>query len=282
MEFLFMLLLVEGDGLVAKIFFHNKLPTQLPCSTMACCRRNPAKNQGRKGGGNETEHAHKQSQQLCIRNQHHKSAEGGADFASSLDPSSKSTSPLDSITAFKPDILSPSSFILFALMAFYIVDACLCDLWLPPANAVDASLITEIDVAGILQKAGKKALGGGLSGAVASLVQLITLMWLRTTMQYQYRYGLPFAATVQQLYKEGGITRFYQGLPVALFQLPLSRFADVAANAFMIAALDSFESTRGLPLPLKSAFGSIAAGTWRLVLTPLDVVKTTLQVLFVM
>ena len=41
----------------------------------------------------------------------------------------------------------------------------------------------------IFQKAGKKALGGGLSGAIAGVVQVMTLMWLRTTMNYQYRYG---------------------------------------------------------------------------------------------
>ena len=41
----------------------------------------------------------------------------------------------------------------------------------------------------ILRKAAKRAIGGGLSGAVAGVVQVLTLMWLRTTMNYQYRYG---------------------------------------------------------------------------------------------
>ena len=39
----------------------------------------------------------------------------------------------------------------------------------------------------IMQKAAKKAIGGGLSGALAGVIQVLTLMWLRTTMNYQYR-----------------------------------------------------------------------------------------------
>ena len=41
----------------------------------------------------------------------------------------------------------------------------------------------------ILAKAGRRALGGGLSGAAAGVVQVLLLMWLRTAMNYQYRYG---------------------------------------------------------------------------------------------
>ena len=37
----------------------------------------------------------------------------------------------------------------------------------------------------ILQKAGKRALGGGLPGAAAMVVQVMTLMWLRTTVNYR-------------------------------------------------------------------------------------------------
>eukprot|EP00966_Prymnesium_polylepis_P316612 7315884-Prymnesium_polylepis.1 len=32
----------------------------------------------------------------------------------------------------------------------------------------------------ILQKAAKRAIGGGLSGAIAGVIQVLTLMWLRT------------------------------------------------------------------------------------------------------
>lgn len=37
----------------------------------------------------------------------------------------------------------------------------------------------------ILQKAGKRALGGGIPGAAAMVVQVLSLMWLRTTVNYR-------------------------------------------------------------------------------------------------
>ena len=41
----------------------------------------------------------------------------------------------------------------------------------------------------VLTKALKKATGSGISGASAAVVQVVTLMWLRTVMNYQYRYA---------------------------------------------------------------------------------------------
>ena len=41
----------------------------------------------------------------------------------------------------------------------------------------------------ILNKAGKRALGGGAAGAIAMFTQVGALMWMRTTMNYQYRNG---------------------------------------------------------------------------------------------
>lgn len=38
----------------------------------------------------------------------------------------------------------------------------------------------------IWAKAGKRALGGGVSGALAGVAQVLSLMWLRTAMNYQY------------------------------------------------------------------------------------------------
>lgn len=40
-----------------------------------------------------------------------------------------------------------------------------------------------------LQLAMSKALQGGTSGAMAMGIQVTSLMWMRTTMNYQYRYG---------------------------------------------------------------------------------------------
>ena len=46
------------------------------------------------------------------------------------------------------------------------------------------------DLGEIMRKAGKRALGGGIPGAAAMGIQVLSLMWLRTTVNYQYRYGM--------------------------------------------------------------------------------------------
>lgn len=58
--------------------------------------------------------------------------------------------------------------------------------------------------------AGKKALSGGIPGMAAMAVQVLSLMWLRTTVNYQYRYGTSMGVALSTLYKEGGIPRFYK------------------------------------------------------------------------
>ena len=68
------------------------------------------------------------------------------------------------------------------------------------------------------------------------------------------------------------------GLPFAMLQGPLSRFGDTAANSLVIAAFSSLDPTASVPLIVKTAGGSLAAGLWRIVLMPIDTVKTTLQV----
>ena len=69
-------------------------------------------------------------------------------------------------------------------------------------------------------------------------------MWLRTTMNYQYRYGTTTTQALKALYAQGGVVRFYRGLLPALFQGPLSRFGDTAANAGVLSLLDSHSNTR--------------------------------------
>jgi hypothetical protein len=53
---------------------------------------------------------------------------------------------------------------------------------------------------------------------------------LRTAMNFQMRNNLSFGETFKRLYNEGGIARFYSGLPYALVSSPISRFGDTAAN----------------------------------------------------
>ena len=87
----------------------------------------------------------------------------------------------------------------------------------------------------VLKRAGKKALGGGIAGALAMVAQVALLMWMRTVMNYQHANGLSTMEAIAALYAEGGITRLYQGWQVALLQAPISRFGDTAANAGMLA-----------------------------------------------
>ena len=119
-----------------------------------------------------------------------------------------------------------------------------------------------------------KALGGGLPGAVAMVLQVVLLMWLRTTVNYQMRHGGSLLEVIHTLYAEGGIKRFYAGAQYALLQGPLSRFGDTAANAGVLYILDG--ST--LPILAQTACASAAAALWRLVISPLDTAKTMLQV----
>jgi len=130
----------------------------------------------------------------------------------------------------------------------------------------------------IVAEAGRRALGGGLPGAMAMGVQVVSLMWLRTTMNYQYRYGTSTREAMRALYKDGGIARFYRGIGPALIQGPLSRFGDTASNAGMLSLLNQSEAARELPVLVKTGAASVAAGLFRIVLMPVDTFKTILQV----
>ena len=129
-----------------------------------------------------------------------------------------------------------------------------------------------------LTKAFTRAAQGGIAGASAMAIQVCTLMWIRTTVNYQYRYGMTTTGAFKHLWGDGGIPRFYRGLLPALFQGPLSRFGDTAANAGTIVLLDSFDQTKDLPVAVKSVFASANAAMFRIFLMPIDTVKTTLQV----
>ncbi|KAG8733069.1 hypothetical protein FRC11_008904 [Ceratobasidium sp. 423] len=128
-----------------------------------------------------------------------------------------------------------------------------------------------------LKAALKRALGGGLSGAAAMVLQVLTLMPLRTIMNYQYRHGTSFATATTTLYQDGGLRRYYQGIGPALIQGPVSRFGDTAANAGILALLQSNSYLNKLPTPIKTIFASACAAAFRMILTPIDTLKTTLQ-----
>ena len=72
----------------------------------------------------------------------------------------------------------------------------------------------QFDLKGAL----KQALGGGLSGAAAMVLQVLLLMPIRTIMNYQYRHGTSLSVATKTLYNDGGLGRYYQGMGAALFQ----------------------------------------------------------------
>ena len=98
-------------------------------------------------------------------------------------------------------------------------------------------------------------------------------MWMRTTMNYQYRHGTNTTVALRTLWKQGGVRRLYRGVGPALLQGPLARFGDTAANEFVLQYLEHSE----VPLPIKTAAASTASASWRLVISPVDALKTTLQ-----
>lgn len=130
----------------------------------------------------------------------------------------------------------------------------------------------------ILKKAGKIGMGGGVPGFIAGVVQVISLMWLRTVMNYQCRYGASFPQAIRILYSEGGIPRFYRGLSFALVQAPLARFVATAANDGVETLLANLKLTQEWGPGRSTVIASIIVGMWRMILMPIDTCKTVLQV----
>jgi hypothetical protein len=54
-----------------------------------------------------------------------------------------------------------------------------------PEEAAAAQTAAVLSSQEILQKALRRAVGGGVSGAAASIIQVFSLMWLRTIMNWQ-------------------------------------------------------------------------------------------------
>eukprot|EP00929_Paragymnodinium_shiwhaense_P024860 TRINITY_DN15181_c0_g1_i7.p1 TRINITY_DN15181_c0_g1~~TRINITY_DN15181_c0_g1_i7.p1 ORF type:complete len:364 (-),score=55.34 TRINITY_DN15181_c0_g1_i7:130-1221(-) len=129
--------------------------------------------------------------------------------------------------------------------------------------------VTAADVAA-------RAWRSGSAGFTAGVCQVLAFMWLRTTMNYQYKYGGSFLEALATLRKDGGIARLYRGLfPWALLQAPLSRFGDTAANDATLAAMAAWFPC--LPLGFVTLVGSCVGALWRIVITPVDTCKTALQ-----
>jgi len=126
----------------------------------------------------------------------------------------------------------------------------------------------------LLNKSFKKALGGGMSGSMAMITQVSTLMWLRTIMNYQYVNGGSFNSSIKTLYSQGGIRRLYRGYSFAIINAPLFRFGDTAANIGILEATKDLD----LPLSIKTGIASVGAASWRVLLMPMDTLKLNYQV----
>ena len=98
----------------------------------------------------------------------------------------------------------------------------------------------KVNFGDVMKKASQKAFRGGVAGFAAGVIQVGSFMWMRTTMNYQYANGGTLGNALKTLYKEGGIKRFYRGLPYAIIQNPMSRFGDTTANTGILAALEAF------------------------------------------
>lgn len=142
----------------------------------------------------------------------------------------------------------------------------------------DESKKTPPTFSEIMNKSAKSAIRGGTAGAVAMGANVAALMWMRTTVNYQYRNGGTIKNALKTLYADGGIPRFYRGVLPALVQGPLSRFGDTAANTGVLTFLDNIAATKDLPVAAKTMCASGAAAGWRIFLMPVDTIKTTMQV----
>ena len=109
-------------------------------------------------------------------------------------------------------------------------------------------------------------------------VQVLSLMWMRTTMNYQFKHGGSFIPTLQKLYAEGGFMRFYRGVVPALIIGPISRFGDTAMNMTAKDVFSQSQSLKNMPIFVQTSLGSFLAGIWRLSTLPVDAWKTAKQV----
>ena len=126
----------------------------------------------------------------------------------------------------------------------------------------------------ILKRSASSAFRGGVSGFLAMILQVVLLMWLRTVVNFQYKYNAGIWEAFSILYEDGGIARFYRGASFALITGPISRFGDTAANE----GIKDLLSGTNLSMSLITFCASIVAALWRIIITPLDTMKTTMQV----
>lgn len=135
-----------------------------------------------------------------------------------------------------------------------------------PARQRNPREETTLTLNQIFVKAGKRGLGGGVPGAIAGVVQVVTLMWLRTIMSYQSRYGGTFLQALRTLLNEGGVARLYKGWYFGLIQAPVTRFVSTAANDGVESLLRSLEWTKAWGPGRSTIVASVFVGLFRMIL----------------
>ncbi len=120
-----------------------------------------------------------------------------------------------------------------------------------PANETES-------LASVFQTAAR----AGLAGLFAMVLQVTLLMWIRTCMNYQYKHGCSLTVAFKVLYDQGGVRRFYSGYSIAVFQAPLGRFFDTAANSALalFALYPAFDS---VPIFVKTMAASATAASFK-------------------
>jgi hypothetical protein len=103
----------------------------------------------------------------------------------------------------------------------------------------------------------------GFAGFFAMVLQVTLLMWIRTCMNYQYIHGGSLATAFKVLYDQGGIRRFYSGYSIAVFQAPLGRFFDTAANSGVLALFLLYPAFDNVPTFIKTMAASATAATFK-------------------
>ena len=121
---------------------------------------------------------------------------------------------------------------------------------------------TTTGLANTAGKAWRDAISGGKYGALAGVLQVFLMMWLRTVTQYQHRYGVTTMEAFTVLYSQGGIRRFYRGLTYALIQTPLSRFGSIASNEGA-KSLTATMKNHKYKMILTTSLGTLLASIWR-------------------
>jgi len=108
------------------------------------------------------------------------------------------------------------------------------------------------------------------TGATSGIIQVSSLLWLRTINNYQYRYGTDISTTFKTLYNSGGVLRFYKGYIPSLIVASNCKFAEL--NGYYYSKHNNFSEKEQL------LFISTISSLTKLSLVPIDTLDVVLQV----